>query len=313
MKKLFTQVTLLILAGTDAFAQYATISTGIMPFSGRDRSAVESLTGELTNALAKYRFIILVERARMNEAVKEIELGQAGLINETSAVKAGRIHGIQCMIVGSISGGRIVARALHTETQRIITTAEGSDAAAIAPKLASGIETFLMREELKRLRNDSPDVQLTLRVENKKRPGEAIAPGKTGSVKIGDPVVFHFKANRDGFLTIIDIQPGGDVVVLYPNDMSPDNRITSGREYTIPSKDDSFEITVTEPAGKDTVVAFFTVRKADWLDRKKLSGEGFWSVKEGDRLEMARSLKITSTGLKPAEWESATIEIEVEK
>jgi hypothetical protein len=131
--------------------------------------------------------------------------------------------------------------------------------------------------------------------------------------RIGESVVFHFKSNRNGFLTIIDIQPNGDVVVLFPNDFSSSDGIKANTDYSIPSETDGFEITVTEPAGTDTIVAFFTLKKAAWLDRNKLGGEGFWSVKEGEKMEFSRGFNITATGLNKSEWESRALEIEVMK
>lgn len=291
------------------------LSVGVLPFNaaGKQKADLDALAGELIASLSRYKFIRLVERANMNAIVREIELGQSGLIDEAVAIKAGRLHGVQCLIIGALQGSRINARAVHTETGRIIAAASSGERAIdeLGTRLASGIEVFIARENLRRLRNDSPSISLEFRVE-KKGGGGAITGVRTGRLRIGESVVFHFKANRDGYLTIVDIQPGGDVVILYPNDMSPDNGIIAGREYSIPSSEDSFEITVSEPAGKDTVCAFFTEKKIDWLDRKKLSGEGFWSVKEGERAEMTRGLKVVSTKLKSAEWESITLDIDVE-
>ncbi len=51
----------------------------------------------------------------------------------------------------------------------------------------------------------------------------------------------------------------------------------------------------------------------DWLDRKKLTGEGFWSVKENEKYNMARGFKVTATKLKSSEWESKVLEIDIEE
>ncbi len=61
------------------------------------------------------------------------------------------------------------------------------------------------------------------------------------------------------------------------------------------------------------MVAFFTEKKVDWLDRRKLSGEGFWTVKENEKYNLSRGFKITTTKLKRAEWESKVLEIDVIK
>ena len=289
------------------------IKTGVLPFSNIDnkKEKDEKISSEVTSELFKFKFMSLVERSKMDEALKEMQLAQLGITDENTAVKVGKIQGLQVMIMGTVQKNIVNARAVHVETQQIIAAVKGdvNNIEYLSKRLASGIETYIARENLKKLRNDSPEINLDFWIENKNKPGKT----QTESNKIGDSVVIHFKANKNGFVTIVDIQPGGDVVVLFPNDFSESNNIKADTEYSIPSVTDGFEITVTEPVGKDTIVAFFTLKKSEWLDRKKLSGEGFWSVKENEKLAFTRALNITATGLNKSEWESKTIDIEVVK
>lgn len=298
-----------------SFAQYDSITTGIMPFYDVDKKIKSELpVSELTAELSRYKFIKLVERSKLKDIMKEIEFGMTGMVDEATVTKAGKIHGLQLMIAGTIRENKITARAIHVETGKIIASYSVSGKEAIdilGKRLASGIETFLARESLKNLRNDSPVLNLDFWVERKNK--GKIKSNKKGVMKIGESVIFHFKANKDGYLTIVDIQPNDDVVILFPNDISPDNRIYSNKTYSIPSRDAEFEIIVSEPAGRDTVIAFFTEKKVDWLDRKKLTGEGFWTVKENEKLNITRGFKVKTTELKRAEWESRILEIDVKR
>ncbi len=300
-------------------AQRRAIRTGVMPFydaatrNTKSRNA-RLILSELTESLSHYKFIRMIERSRLKELIREIELGQSGFIDNATAVKVGKVHGLQVMMVGTINRDRITARAIHMETQRVISTASVSgisDIKVLGEKLASGIEVFLAKENLKSLRNDSPEIDLRFWVSSLSRGGFDIGPNKSGRIKIGEKVVFRFQSNQSGYLTIVDIQPGGDVVVLFPNEAHPSNRIESDRLYSIPSENDTFEITVSEPVGTDTLVAYFTKKRVDWLDRKKLTGEGFWTVKQNERLATARGFAVTATKLKRTEWESVIIEIAV--
>lgn len=303
-------------------AQYSSLRVAVMPFYDLAKKSTKSsksvsVVSDLTNSMHKYKFIKLIERSRMKKVMNEIELGMSGLVDERTAAKAGKIHGVQVMIIGSINGEKITGRAIHVETQRIISSASvygGAKIENLGEKLASDIEMYLARDNLKKLRNDSPDIDLDVWVERiAGKRSSRIGPESNGKVRIGDKIIFHFKSNTDGYLTIVDVQPGGDVVVLFPNEIRPSNKIEAGREYSIPSKDDGFEITVSEPAGKDSVVAFFTKRKVGWLDRKKLTGEGFWTVKKKEKISMTRGFKITATKLKRRDWESLSIDIDVYK
>lgn len=321
MKKAIVCSLLILLYGSTTYPDTGFITVGIAPFSGKKEEMEKSkvLVSEISAGLGKYRFVKLVERSKLDEIAREIEFGMTGMVDERTVVKAGKIHGLQVMVVGTMSDRGISARAIHIETSKVIASHSVpslSGADALAAALAKAIEVFLARETLKGMRNDSPDIDLDFRIGGTKglsRGLEITESAKNPKLKIGETVAFRFRSNKDGYLTIVDIQPGGDVVVLFPNDMSPSNRIEAGRWYSIPSENDSFEIHVSEPAGKDTVVAFFTEAKVDWLDRGKLEGSGFQQVKDGEKLAMTRGLKVVSTGLKSSQWESRVIEIDVNK
>ncbi|TAL30398.1 MAG: DUF4384 domain-containing protein [Spirochaetes bacterium] len=314
MKKLLIIACLtIILSAPAAIAQQQTVTAGILPFAAQGQGDGEAVIGGLTSSLSGYRFIRLVERAKMKEYEQELALGMGGFVDEASAVKVGKMHGIEIMIHGSVMNGSISARAVHAETQRLIAAATVDGMGQIdvlAKKLAAGIEVFLARDNLKKMRNDSPDITLDIWIERKGAAGK-ITPGAAGAGRVGEGIVFHFKANRDGYVTIVDIQPGGDVVVLFPNDYAKSNAVKAGREYTIPGEDDAFEFQFEKPAGRDTVAAFFTEKKVDWLDPAKLAGEGFKTVKENEKLEMTRGISLKATGLKKNQWESTVLEVEV--
>ncbi len=307
---------LILILSFTSYAESSRLRTGVMPFydttAGNSRSKrSKEVLSDIISGLAGYRFIDLIERAETDKLIKEIVLGQSGLVDEKTAAKAGKVHGLQLMITGTISRNRISARVIDIETQKIITAASVEKAAGslLADRLASGIEVHLAREKLKSLRNESREIDLKFWIENSS--GKKIE--SRGTTKIGEKVVFNFSSNRNGYLTIVDIQPGGDVVILFPNDMHPSNQIEAGRHYRIPSGNDTFEITVSKPAGTDTLVAFFTVNRVKWLDRDKLTGNGFWSVREKEKLALSRGFQVTATGLKKDLWESKVIDINVEK
>lgn len=51
--------------------------------------------------------------------------------------------------------------------------------------------------------------------------------------KTGDRVVIYFKANKDCYVTALNVSGQGDVVVLLPNKEHPDNFIKAGQEYSL--------------------------------------------------------------------------------
>lgn len=287
------------------------ITTGIMPFTAANRNQSEVVISQLTKSLQQYPFIKLVERSQMQNLVNEIQLSMTGLVNEQSALQQGKILGIKVMIFGAIDKNTISARAVHTETGRVIASSSHTfqSVEQIGNELAFGIESFLARENLKRMRNDSPDIQVDFWIETKD--GKRVDP--TQGLKIGNSVRFKFKANKSGYVTIVDIQPTGEVVILFPNEFRQDNKISAHTVYSIPADDDGFELTVTEPAGEDTITLFFTEKKVDWLDMKKLQGEGFKTVNTEERFAVTRGFAVTATQLNNKQWESVVLNINVKK
>lgn len=51
--------------------------------------------------------------------------------------------------------------------------------------------------------------------------------------KAGDRVVIYFKADRDCYVTALNVSEKGDVSILFPSKEHPDSFIAAGREYTI--------------------------------------------------------------------------------
>lgn len=321
MKKIIVLIiNILILVSSGViYSDIYSVKTGIIDFHDVEKKSDTSkfVISELTSVLGRYSFISLVERSKLGAIIKELELRQTGLVDPSTAAEIRKVHGLQLLIEGTISKNNISARVIHVETAKIIATAaviDKNEIEILGNKLASGIEVYLARENLKKLRNDNPEISLEFWIERKDGSvAKKITSSDKDKIKIGTPVSFHYKANKDGYLTIVDIQPNGDVVIIYPNDFSGTNVIKSGIEYSIPSKNDEFEIIASEPSGMDTIVLFFTQKKVDWLDIKKLSGDGFKSVKEGEKFTMSRGFNVTATKLKSNEWKSVVFTIFVEK
>jgi hypothetical protein len=89
-----------------------------------------------------------------------------------------------------------------------------------------------------------------------------MADNKT-SFGIGEAVTFHAVADRDGYLTLVDLGTDGTVTVLFPNPHDRDNRVTEGQEIVFPSASMQSEIRAMEPAGRGMVRAFLTPHPLD--------------------------------------------------
>ena len=108
---------------------------------------------------------------------------------------------------------------------------------------------------------------------------------------------------------MLDVNPNGNITVIFPNKFHRDNFIESGVTYQVPSPDYGFEFKVTGPAGLERIKAIVTLNKVSLL---KLDLEdGFHSVKKettrGTRAIQALSKQVDSVG--SSAWSEAYSEI----
>ena len=143
-KKQFPKLTLILLAFLLGYAggswgqteeQFEPIHVGVTPFVNITPNKEFDWLGigiseSLCTKLASLPYLTLVERTRLSEALKEMELGQTGLIDEATAAKTGQMAGAEELVVGSyqIIGQkvRINARFVDVEKGKIKKTAEAT-------------------------------------------------------------------------------------------------------------------------------------------------------------------------------------------
>ena len=108
----------------------------------------------ITN-LAKGGNVEIVERSRLTEALKEMELGMTGVIDEQTAIEVGKAVGANAILLGSfVSIGdviRINARLIDVETSRILKAETvqggvGEEIFSLMDEMARSIEAQLIGE-----------------------------------------------------------------------------------------------------------------------------------------------------------------------
>lgn len=126
MKKQFV-LTLLLLAGTFTCAVASDVLTvAVFDFDSKD-GAVRDLgpkVATLINAdLSMQPDIITVERAELEKALGEQELGLSGTVSPDSAAKVGQLTGAKVLVTGRVfkveNQTLIVAKVIGTETSRV--------------------------------------------------------------------------------------------------------------------------------------------------------------------------------------------------
>ncbi|HBG92261.1 MAG: hypothetical protein A2X54_00825 [Nitrospirae bacterium GWF2_44_13] len=130
MKKIVILLVLLF-SFTEASAQEKRIA--VLPFKNlmhkQDLNWLsEAIPETITAKLGSIRGVTLIERSQLDAAFKELGFQKAGVVDEKTAVKAGKIAGVDIVVIGSFSvlgdQVRISARFVEVQTGRILSTAE---------------------------------------------------------------------------------------------------------------------------------------------------------------------------------------------
>ena len=119
-------------------------------------------------------------------------------------------------------------------------------------KLAIALRRIIEREVLIKLlsafRNPNPSFDLKVWVDK----------GDNPVYQVGEAMEMSFRAGKDCYLVLLDIDSEGYVTMMYPNKYHPQNKISGGRTYTIPSDDMRFKIRAQEPTGRELIIALAT-------------------------------------------------------
>ena len=97
--------------------------------------------------------------------------------------------------------------------------------------------------------------------------------------EVKEKIVFYVKSEKNGYLTLLDLSPNGDITVIFPNKFHRDNFIRAGVTYQVPSPDYGFEFNLQGPAGLERIKSIVTLNKISLL--KLDLSNGFHSVKRG--------------------------------
>ncbi len=118
---------------------------------------------------------------------------------------------------------------------------------------------------------------------------------KLVSARLGDVIRFNFRADRDCYLTLINVGTSGKITVLFPNKYSPDGFIQGGRVYQTETRGEMpFKIRAKGPAGRELVKVVATLAPLDLASLRMGTegGGGTRSIDSGSEfaLQLTRDL-----------------------
>ena len=85
-------------------------------------------------------------------------------------------------------------------------------------------------------------------------------------VEPGDNIVLTFQADRECYLTIMDVGTSGRILRLWPNDYSgTDNKCPANTPVRFPAPQDRFRYRIAGPEGTERIIAYATAEKGKIL------------------------------------------------
>lgn len=196
-------------------------------------------------------------------------------------------------------GGKLEAR-LTVDGQGG-TPVLGATAKILAAELGPQLENAFAVRFLAAFENPNPAFGVEVWANRVEAGADALldeAPDeKQVDASIGDVIRFNFRAERDCYLTLINVGTSGRVTVLFPNQYQPDGFIQAGRTYrTGTAGEMPFKIRAHGPAGRELVKIIATVEPLDLESLKmgKAGGLGTRSIESGSRFaqQLTRDLAI---------------------
>src|SRR6266542_2511054 len=130
--------------------------------------------------------------------------------------------------------------------------------------------------------------------------------------KIGEPVKVFFQANRNGYVTLVNVGTSGKITILYPNAYTPKHAVKAGQTYSVPSQEDPYELTLGGPEGVELVYALFTTGPTRFIEENLTKDTAFAPVNEKAEA-ITRDINLTVKKIPLKEQASAVLEIEVVK
>ncbi len=267
------------------------------------------LPAQLQKALVASSYITVVERHKLNEVLKEHALSQTGIIDESTAIKVGKLIGAQKILMGEFEYGAngkyaLSARLVDIEGGRVEGQWLAADIArkkikAFVAEVASGVNAkmrnLLALENIARLENPAAPFQIKL------------ATAKE-SFLLDELVTFTITAERSCYVQLFDIGASGKIHLLFPNKLQPNNFIKAGETIRIEN------IKASPPAGMETVKAIATLDSVSLGEMVDLvSAPATFQILGEDVEKFSRDLEIMISPLAKDRWTAARLAFEIKE
>ncbi len=132
------------------------------------------------------------------------------------------------------------------------------------------------------------------------------------SYRIGQPIRFGIRVNRDAYITLINIGTSGKVTVVYPNRLAPNHFVRAGQDIIVPPRDASVIPVVSGPEGFDQIRVIASEEPYDFhpADTPR-RGSVFRSLDPMELRGLAVEIAKRRSTVTPGKWAEEVIAVRV--
>ena len=109
---------------------------------------------------------------------------------------------------------------------------------------------------------------------------------------IGEPVRIYVETNKDAYVTVLNTDPAGNTVQLFPNEYQRDNFVPANRAVELPDPDSQSRIVVTGDVGDELLKVMASTSPVPLFDDGQLSRSGPFQVVRTSVQGTVRSLTV---------------------
>ena len=120
---------------------------------------------------------------------------------------------------------------------------------------------------------------------------------------VGEVVRLFVRANKDAYVTVLNVGASGRTTVLFPNAYQTDTRVRAHQVVEIPRRGSGASIQVSGPTGRELIKVIASTNPAPLLGSWKSTAAGPFTRLDGDARSMARDLQVTMQGHTGGEWD----------
>ena len=118
----------------------------------------------------------------------------------------------------------------------------------------------------------------------------------------GEKVQLSVKANKDAYITIIDVGTSGKVHIIFPNQYQTNNRVKANQVVNIPSASAKFDLNVSPPAGTELIKIIATTGATELIPANVLSPAGPFKAVGKSTTNIAKDIEVVARQDTKNQW-----------